>query len=125
MQTVSVKSSVKRDVSNEDLLAQFERAVQGRLAPAVIAKYVSAARDAFNYFRTRDTAPLPVSRRPSRTACGWRVVTWSACGAVPARLRQSLGWQTSPEVALESLFRPPQGAPTRVGLAIRPTPWRL
>ena len=60
VQTVSVKSSVKRDVSNDELLAQFERAVQGRLAPAVIAKYVSAARDAFNYFRTPEGKEIPV-----------------------------------------------------------------
>jgi len=60
VQTVPVKPSVKRDVSNGELLAQFERAVQGRLAPAVIRKYVANVQDAFNYFRTPAGEEVPV-----------------------------------------------------------------
>lgn len=60
VETVPVKPSVKRDVSNGELLAQFERAVQGRLAPAVITKYKASVQDAFNYFRTPEGVEVPV-----------------------------------------------------------------
>lgn len=58
--TVPVRSTVKRGVSNADLLAQFARSAEGRLSPQVIEKYVSGIRDAFRYFHN-DGREVPVS----------------------------------------------------------------
>lgn len=61
METVPVRASVKRGVTNAELLAQFVRSAEGRLAPEVIEKYASGIRDAFRYFTTQEAREIPVS----------------------------------------------------------------
>ena len=61
VETVPVRATVKRGVTNAELLAQFARSAEGRLSPAVIEKYVSGIRDAFRYFQTPEGREVPVA----------------------------------------------------------------
>lgn len=60
VETVPVRSTVKRGVTNGELLSQFTRSAEGRLSPQVVEKYVSGIRDAFRYFH-HDGHETPVS----------------------------------------------------------------
>ena len=61
VETVPVRATVTRGVTNAEFLAQFVRSAEGRLAPAVIEKYVSGIRDACRYFIAQDGREIPVA----------------------------------------------------------------
>lgn len=58
VQVVQVKPSVRKDVTNAELLENFRRSV--KLAPNVLANYTGAVKDAFRYFTTPEGREVPV-----------------------------------------------------------------
>lgn len=62
VQSVSVRPSVRADLSNTDLADAFVRSLQGKLAAPTIEHYGNAVRDAIRYFRTPEGAEIPVRR---------------------------------------------------------------
>lgn len=60
VEVVPVRTSVKADVTNEELVSSFLRAIDGKVAATTRATYGFSIRDAMRYFRTPEGAEVPV-----------------------------------------------------------------
>jgi hypothetical protein len=60
VEVVPVRATVRADVSNEEILSSFLRAVDGKVAAHTRQSYGFSIRDAMRYFRTPEGAEVPV-----------------------------------------------------------------
>jgi hypothetical protein len=60
VEVVPVRATVKADVTNEEILSSFLRAVDGKVAAKTREAYGFSIRDAMRYFRTPEGAEVPV-----------------------------------------------------------------
>lgn len=124
VETVPVRSTVKRSVSNAELLAQFARSAEGRLSPQVIEKYGSGIRDAFRYFTTSEGREVPVSEwtkegvweyvhfMENNYCANYRHLPWAGEGAASCVNRVWIGALPAAKASVEhcsgcSLFKRP------------------